>query len=163
MRKTSIYTVTEENRDKGKVFQITEMSAAEAEQWAIRAFFALMNAGVDIPDEIASMGFAGFAAMNQEDDETKEIAKMQILGLASVVLGALGRVPYPMAKPLLDDMMDCVKIIPDPSKPQVVRALMDIDIEEVSTRLKLRKSVFDLHIDFLEPAALSTMAQTAAA
>jgi hypothetical protein len=127
MRKTSTYTETAENRDKGKVFKIEEMSADAAEQWALRAFFAIMNAGIEIPDGIADMGFAG---------------------IATAGLKALGAVPYESAKPLLDEMMDCVQIIPDPSKPNVARALFPGDIEEVATRLKLRKAVFDLHIAF---------------
>jgi hypothetical protein len=127
MRKTSTYTETAENRDKGKVFKIEEMSADAAEQWALRAFFAIMNAGIEIPDGIADMGFAG---------------------IATAGLKALGAVPYEVAKPLLDEMMDCVQIIPDPAKPNVARALFPGDIEEVATRLKLRKAVFDLHIAF---------------
>jgi hypothetical protein len=127
MRKTSTYTETAENRDKGKVFKIEEMSADAAEQWALRAFFAIMNAGIEIPDGIADMGFAG---------------------IATAGLRALGAVPYEVAKPLLDEMMDCIQIIPDPAKPNVARALFPGDIEEVATRLKLRKAVFDLHVSF---------------
>lgn len=135
MRKTLTYTVTDEGRDQGKTFLITEMSAADAEDWALRAFFALMNSGIDIPDEVADMGFAG---------------------IASIGLKALGKVEYSKAKPLFEDMMDCVRIVPDPGKPNVVRALIDTDIEEVATRLKLRSEVFKLHTDFLAPAAVST-------
>jgi hypothetical protein len=119
MRKTLTYTVADEGRDKSKVFLITEMSAAEAEDWALQAFFAIMNAGIEIPDSIAEMGFAGIAAIG---------------------LKALGKVPFYMADPLL-------------KKPSVVRALIDSDIEEAATRLKLKKAVFDLHTSFLKLAA----------
>lgn len=135
MRKQITYTVTDAGRDQGKAFQLKEMDAFAAEQWAIRGFFALMNAGIDVPANIADMGFAGIA----------------VIGVS-----ALGRVPYEAAKPLLDDMLGCVQIIPDPSKPNVVRALIESDIEEVKTLLKLRKAVFDLHVDFLTDAAPST-------
>jgi len=134
-RKTLTYTVETEGRDQGKVFKLTEMSAADAENWAIRAFFAIMNAGVDVPDEIAEMGMAG---------------------LAEIWTTAIAGVSYEAAKPLLEEMMDCVQRIPDPSKPNVVRALDDSDIEEVKTRLLLRKAVFNLHVDFLGSAAPST-------
>jgi len=102
MRKTLTYTVTDSGRDQGKTFLITEMSAADAEDWALRAFFALMNSGIDIPDEVADMGFAG---------------------IATVGLKALGKVEYAKAKPLFDDMMTCVQVVPDPGKPNVVRQL----------------------------------------
>ncbi len=140
MRKGIQYTVEDEGRDHGKVFKITEMAADDAERWALRAFFALMNAGIDIPDNIVEMGFAG---------------------IAQIGLQALGRVPYEAAEPLLADMMECVQIIPDPGKPNVVRALIESDIEEVMTRLKLRKAVFDLHTEFLKRGAPLTSAQGA--
>ena len=140
MRKSSTITVTD-GRDAGKVFKLTEMSADAAERWAMRAFFALMNAGVDIPDDIASLGLAG---------------------VAQIGLKALTKVPFEAAEPLLQDMMDCVQIVPDPSKPNVVRTIIDGDIEEVSTRLQLRRAVFDLHVDFLKPGAPSTSAQEGA-
>lgn len=127
MRKTSIYTETADNRDKGKVFKLEEMSADQAEAWALKAFFAIMNAGIELPDEVADLGFAG---------------------IATAGLKALGKVDYETARPLLDEMMTCVQIIPDPAKPNVARALFPGDIEEVATKLKLRKAVFDLHVAF---------------
>ncbi|OYV50517.1 MAG: hypothetical protein B7X10_01255 [Burkholderiales bacterium 21-58-4] len=141
MRKSTTFTVNDDGRDNGKVFKITEMSADGAERWALRAFFALMNAGVDIPEDIASMGLAG---------------------VAQIGLKALTRIPFEAAEPLLQDMMDCVQLIPDPSKPNVLRALIDGDIEEVMTRLQLRKAVFDIHVEFLKLGAPSTSAQEGA-
>jgi hypothetical protein len=127
MRKTLTYTETADNRDKGKVFKLEEMSADQAEAWALKAFFAIMNAGIDVPDNLADLGFAG---------------------IATAGLNALGKVDYETARPLLDEMMTCIQIIPDPAKPNVARALFPGDIEEVATKLKLRKAVFDLHVAF---------------
>lgn len=134
MRKSATFTASA-GRDAGKVFKLTEMSADDAERWAMRAFFALMNAGVEIPDDIAIMGLAG---------------------IAQIGIKALTKVQFEAAEPLLQDMMDCVQLIPDPSKPNVQRALIDGDIEEIQTRLQLRKAVFDLHVEFLKSDALST-------
>ena len=142
MRKSTTFTVNDDGRDNGKVFKITEMSADAAERWAMQAFFAIMNAGVDIPDEVASMGLAGLAQVDP--------------------LKALAKVKFDVAEPLLQDMMECVQIIPDPSKPNVVRALIDGDIEEVKTRLQLRAEVLGLHADFLKLDAPSTSAQEGA-
>lgn len=131
MRKSQTWFCDDANRDNGKTFVITELPASEAEDWAIQAFFALLNAGVDVPDDVAEMGFAG---------------------IASIGLGALGKVPYEKAKPLFDKMMQCVKFMPDNGNPNVTRQLTESDIEEITTRMKLRKMVFGLHWDFSKPA-----------
>ena len=132
MRKTATITIDDAGRDKGKVFVLTEMSAYQSENWAARAIFAMMNAGVDIPDNIAEAGLAGVAA----------------LGVKS-----LTKVSFEAAKPLLDEMLDCVTIQPSPN---VTRALVESDIEEVATLLRLRKEVLALHLDFFINAAAST-------
>ena len=60
-RRTLIYTVKSDNRDKGKKFQITEMSASRGEAWAMRALLALMAGGVNLPEGFERMGMAGLA------------------------------------------------------------------------------------------------------
>lgn len=137
-RKTATITIDAHGRDNGKVFVITEMSAMAAEEWAGRALFAMMNASVDIPDNIANAGLAAVAA----------------LGIAS-----LTKISFDAAKPLLDEMFECVKIQPSPN---VVRALIDDDIEEVATRVLLRKEIFKLHTDFFSTAAPLTQVSAAA-
>ena len=132
MRKTVTVTIDDAGRDKGKVFVLTEMSAYQSENWAARAIFAMMNAGVDIPDNIAEAGLAGVAA----------------LGIKS-----LTHVSFESAKPLLDEMLACVQFQPS---PKVTRALVEDDIEEVATLLRLRKEVLALHLDFFINAAAST-------
>jgi hypothetical protein len=124
MRKTSTVTIDAKGRDKGKVFLLTELPTAESEEWAGRALFALMNAGVEIPDNIAEAGLAGLAAMG---------------------IKAITKLPFDAAKPLLDKMMECVQIQPSPG---VVRSLIPDDIEEVATMLSLRKAIWNLHVDF---------------
>ena len=131
-RKEIDYTVDGESRDTGKLFRITEMPATEAEWWAIRAGLAMAKNGVEVPDNMADMG------MHE---------------MARIGFGMLAKVDPVDAKPLLDELMKCVKIIPDPSNRNIVRSLVDSDIEEVSTRLKLRAEVFKLHVGFLSAAA----------
>lgn len=135
MRKELVLVIDAKNRDQAKSFKITEMSADAAERWALRAGFALMNSGVDIP----------------ELEDGLSMADLAQLGLKSM-LEAFSKLTYEQAAPLLDEMMACVEFIPDPSKPKVVRSLMSEDIEEVSTRLKLRKAVWDIHVDFFTNA-----------
>jgi hypothetical protein len=132
MRKT--LKVTIKDRGEAKRYFITEMSGTEAEDWALELFFAMANAGVDIP----------------EFDNMDELQKLGFAGIAQIGLRALGKIPYEKAKPLLDRMMKCVQFMPNPENDDVVRALVESDIEDVLTRLKLRKEVFNLHTDFLQ-------------
>lgn len=137
-RKTKFFTVPQGldgfNRDDGKVFFLTEMPALQAEKWALRAFLALAKAGVDIPENIENLGFAGMA----------------MVGLAS-----LGGVDFAEAEPLLDELLGCVLFVPDPAKPDIRRGdfIQAGDIEEVPTFLLLRKEVFELHSNFSQLAA----------
>ena len=116
--------VAQTGRDQGKEFLITEMSATQAENWAIKAVLAIGNAGIEIPDTLVSQGMAGLVA----------VGYMNLL-----------KIPFDAAKPLLDEMMGCVQFIPSPN---VKRFLIEDDIEEVSTRLALRKAIWNLHMDF---------------
>lgn len=134
MRKTLTLTITAEGRDKGKVFRLTEMSAAQAERWALRALFALMNTGVEIPPDVAESGMAGIASIGFE---------------------AFAKLPFEAAEPLLAEMWTCVQFQPDPAK-ELVRFLMEEDIEEVATRLRIRKAVLEMHISFFTDGVAST-------
>lgn len=139
-RKTATVTIEAEGRDLGKVFLLREMPASQAEKWAARAFLAMARSGIDIPDDLAGAGLAGIAAVG---------------------LKAIGGLGFAEAEPLMDEMFACIQIIPDPARPAVVRALVESDTEEISTRLRLRKDVFGLHVDFSGLAAHLKSAQAA--
>lgn len=139
-RKTETYTVTDANRDNGKTFLITEMSAAQAEAWAMRAILALMDGKVELPEGIESEGMAG---------------------IARVGIKALAGLRWDVAEPLMKEMFDCIQIIPDPARPQIIRPLIEQDIEEIMTRVKLRGEVWALHTGFSMTAALSKSPQAA--
>jgi hypothetical protein len=126
-RKVLTYTVTDEGRDLGKAFVLTEMSATQAERWGMRAMMALLKGDVELPEDAISGGLQALAAAGFK---------------------AFGKIDYADAAPLLDEMMTCVTFMPDPARPQVVRRLMDDDIEEVVTRLRLRAEIFKLHVSF---------------
>lgn len=133
-RATANYTVTDDNRDRGKVFVITELPASKAEAWAMRAILALMAGGVELPENFERLGMAG---------------------MAEVGIKALSGLKWEVAEPLLNEMWECVQIMPDPSKPHVVRPLIEQDIEEIATRIKLRAEVWKLHTDFFKAVAPS--------
>ncbi|MGJ4855506.1 hypothetical protein ACN6KF_001452 [Labrys sp. La1] len=135
MRKTSDVTITEDGRDQGKTFQIREMSALKAERWAMRALIAVGKSGVDLPEGFASGGMRSLA----------------IVGVQAIM-----RMDFADAEPLLDEMLDCIAVKPDPKRPEVVRPLMvDEDIEEVSTLLRLRQEVLELHTSFFSKGRTS--------
>lgn len=138
MRNTADITITAEGRDKGKTFRLTEMSATAAEDWAIRAFLAIARGGMEIPDSVP-----------------QSIAGIAILGFK-----ALSGASYADAKPLLDEMMACVQVV---TSSGAVRKPMEEDIEEVATRLQLRKEVFEVHTGFFERAARSKSTTSASA
>lgn len=121
------------NRDHGKEFEITEMSSDKAERWAMRALLALTNTGVEIPQGIEGAGMAG---------------------IAHVGFQMFGRLDFDVAEPLLAEMMSCVQI----KMESGLRAVNDDfgDIEEVMTRLKLRKAWFELHTGFSLPVLAPT-------
>ena len=127
--KTKQITI-ENGRDKGRVFLITEMSAAHADNWAMRALIALANGGVDLGGLSPQQG---------------------MMGMVGVALDALGRLKADDAIPLLNELLDCVQIIPEGGKPRQLN--MDFnDVEDFTTLWRLRKEVFALHTDFLQHA-----------
>lgn len=145
MRKTEKVVVQTEGRDKGKAFFITEMSAFKAEKWGLRALLALENSGFELPADVKGTGMAGIAALGVEK-----------------VVGQGAHLNFVEFEPLLDEMMECVQVIPNPQDDKIVRPLRDQydDIEEVSTILQLRREVLLLHLGFLPAAVQSTLRQT---
>ena len=133
-RKIENFTISDGSRDQGKTFVLTEMPASRAEAWAMRALLALMNSGAQLPEGFERSGMAGVAELG---------------------LKALSGLSWETLEPLMSEMMSCVQFMPDTSKPNVVRALFEEDIEEVSTRIQLRVAVWKLHVAFFKSAAPS--------
>lgn len=127
MRKEATIIIDAPGRDQGKVYRLKELSASQAEAWGARLMLALSRAGVEVPDGFLEMGMAGVAAMG---------------------LRAMGGLSWDVAKPLLDEMMTCIQIQPNPGQSNVVRPMIEDDIEEVSTRVRLREEVITLHTSF---------------
>lgn len=130
-RKIVQFHVTDEGRDKGKLFLLTEMTASKGEAWATRALLALAASNVNLPDGFASLGVAA---------------------LAELGIRALSGLKWEVAAPLLAEMFECVQIVPDPKKPHVYRELIEEDIEEIKTRMILRMEVWKLNLGFLMAA-----------
>ena len=134
-RKTSTVVLdASHGRDANKTFIIREMPAAQGEKWAIRALLALTRAGIEVPDDVATMGMAAIATMG---------------------LRAFGNLSFDEAEPLLDEMMACVSIAEDPKHPEIARPAESDDIEEVRSYLTLRNEVVALHTGFSIAAEIS--------
>jgi hypothetical protein len=142
-RKQEVVEITDDNRDKGKVFVVTEMSAADAEEWVTHLALALMASGAEVPDALVGSG-------------------LQALAVYGVRLLA-GMKPE-QAKPLLDKLADCIQIVPDPKRtPQFMRKpIADGDIEEWTTRIQLKLKAADLIVGFSAAGAASTSASVQA-
>jgi hypothetical protein len=141
-RHTLVYIINEDNRDRGKTFLITEMPARKAESWAMRAIIALMANNADLPEGFEHAGMAG---------------------MAEVGMRALTGLKWDVVEPLMEEMMQCVEYIPDPSKMYRKRKIIDEDIEEIMTRINLRAEVWKLHTDFLKAVAPQFLGKQAAA
>lgn len=133
MRKTKEITISDDSsRDNGRKFLITEMPASQTERWALRVLASLTKAGFEIPDEAQ-----GMEAVVRSGLET-----------------VLGKLDFYDLEPLLDEMMGCIQVV---SSAGITRKLLEEDIEEVKTRLILKREVFALHVDFFGDAGLSTL------
>lgn len=132
-RKPQFYTVEEDNRDKGKTFVITVMSAWDTEEWATRVLLALMSTDTELPD-----------------------AKAGIAQLAAVGFKALSKLPFEQVKIFTDQLLSCVKFMPDKSKPNATVPIYPEHFEEVSTIMKLKMEVFQAHVNFYTGETPST-------
>lgn len=132
-RKSVTVTITDEGRDKGKTFRITEWPAEKAERWAMRVLLGLGKGGVELPPEALGLGAAGIMYA----------AGAQILKL-----------PSRLALRLSDELMECVQIV----EPKIERSLVSEDIEEVATRLQLKGEVLKVTFGFFAAAVPQTSA-----
>lgn len=129
----------EGNRDSGKQFLITEMSAMAAEKWALRAFLALKGSEERIPDNVRGLGMVGVA----------------IIGLNVFLRGTPKHEDLVM---LMDEMMLCVQCIRDRNHPDVGTPIVsDDDVEEVQTLGWLRSEVIRIHTGFSLADSLSKL------
>lgn len=133
MRKTKEFTIETQNRDNGKRFRITEMSAVAQEKWATKAIVAIANSGVDLPFDNLQ-GVEGLSKL-----------------LATSGIKALMNVKYELAQPLYDELLNCCEYLgkqgENISRP-LSNATAEEVIEEVTTLFTLRLEVWKLHTDF---------------
>ena len=122
-RKTKLAVISEEGRDKGKTFLITEPSSTEAYIWARHCLQAIARTGIPLPEDIQGAGVAG----------------LQVVGFR-----ALLNMPPGEVDSLLAQMMGWIRIVRDTTHPEIAMPLMEEDIEEIKTHLTLQMEAFEL-------------------
>lgn len=126
-RKTVTITINE-GRDRGKTFFITEPPCEEIENMVLRAVFGLGRAGVELPPEILQLGAAP---------------------TAYAIGSAFTKIPSRLGLQLAAELMTCVQRV----EGKLNRSLVENDIEDITTRLKLKGEVLKLIFGFFVPAA----------
>ena len=131
------------SRDAGKHFLITEWSADRAEKWAFRALIAYNRGGGEIPVDVIGQG-------------------MQAIFFVGVNTFLRGQMNAEEVIPILDELLQCVKVIRDPTKRApdgaiIATDLLTDDVEEIKTRLWLRSEVLRVHTNFSPAEMLSKM------
>ena len=159
-RKTAIITITAEGRDQGKVFHIQEQSAEAIEYWAMRALLALSHVDVDKIKADVFDNVPFFAMLRNGETIPPDVLRSGLAGVAAIGLRAFSALSIDEAKPLLDELMGCVSVIPDPKNLTFMRRDVMGDIEEATTLVRLKAEVFNLHASFLPPAVTSTSTST---
>ncbi|WP_270425575.1 hypothetical protein [Klebsiella variicola] len=155
-RKSIIFTVEANNRDKGKQFKITEMPASKADSWAMQLAFAVLSAGITVPDNMLSALRTGLSPEPKEEDSEaralyESVMATGMAGLAKWGISSLAKIPYAQSKPLMDELLSCVSFIGGNGIETPLTA--DGQVEEVSTLLRLRIEAFKLHIAFVAATA----------
>lgn len=129
-RKTTVFTATH-GRDAGKKFKITEMSAFDAEDWAMRALCGVVK------------------SLDGKMPDIDDLKSQGMAGLAVIAAQHLGMLDISLARELKNELTDCLQYRGETESGQeMLRAVQSGDIEEVATLLQLRKETILLHIDF---------------
>lgn len=148
-RKTEKVVITAENRDKGKTYLITEMSAFVAARWARRALLSINTSMLEISwlRNLLTTDESGKISLSR-------IADLEMAGVAAIgILNLFSSIPPDVMDALNDDMLACCEFIPAPNLPgRPVIDQIDGDIEEPSTIITLQAAAIGLHLDFLKSA-----------
>ncbi|QDH17407.1 hypothetical protein [Swingsia samuiensis] len=115
--------------DAGKKFVITRMSAFAADKWARHTIKALIQAGVKVPPSGIKAG---------------------LLGMSGLAMNIFGYMDNEECDKAFEALMKCAKIVRAGTVPSEI---LDADIDDAETLVKLREEAFKLHVDFFKAAA----------
>lgn len=142
--------IEKEGRDQGKRFLITEMPVTQIDKWANRLLSSAAKGGINLK-EMELDKIADILQYKKKIEEGKQIdVTGGILELGNLTTQAIGNIDYDVLQDSLDELiLQCVQVV---SSNGISREMLSVDeeISELSTLWKLRKEVFNLHIDFLK-------------
>ena len=111
----------------GKTFVISKMPLIQGDRWANRVALALCKGGIDVGHGIKGL--------------------LDLEGITTIALKALGGVPDDVAQGLLDELMGYVKLkLPDGSTRAVV---LESDVDDIAALWKIRIEAIRINLDFL--------------
>lgn len=117
----------EKGRDSGKTFIVTEMPIIRADSLAMKIIHAVAGAGFDISSINPNLG---------------------VIALTQLTLDVIGRIPEHQFLEISNELLSCVKIVPNGGEARDIE--VDIDIFDVATLMRLRKEAIAIHVDFLQ-------------
>jgi hypothetical protein len=127
----------EDGTDAGKTFIVKQMPLLRGDRWANRVALSLCKGGVDI------------SGLTTTDDNGKLVFRglLDMAGVVSVALKALGGVDDVTAQDLLDEVLQDVRLrLPNGSERPLI---IDTDVTSISTLWKLRIESIKVNLDFL--------------
>ena len=127
----------EDGTDAGKTFIVKKMPLLRGDRWANRVALSLCRGGVDI------------SGLTTTDENGKLVFRglLDMAGVVSVALKALGGVDDVTAQALLDEVLQDVRLrLPNGSDRPLI---LDTDVTSISTLWKLRIESIKVNLDFL--------------
>ena len=127
----------EDGTDAGKTFIVKKMALLRGDRWANRVALSLCKGGVDI------------SGLTTTDENGKLVFRglLDMAGVVSVALKALGGVDDVTAQSLLDEVLQDVRLrLPNGSERPLI---LDTDVTSISTLWKLRIESIKVNLDFL--------------
>ncbi len=124
----------ESGRDKGKVFQITEMPAIQADEWAHELFYEASVSGMNLKEvDVLNL-------------DTKSMVGMIEIG--AMIATIFGRIPANRSRELKFELLErCVQIVPTGGNPRPV--MWDQEILDAKNFTLLAMHAVDVHVGFL--------------
>lgn len=136
--KTATYKI-EDGRDKGKIFEIIEMPAMQADRWAHRLAHEATKSGLDLKAE---------KLLNLN---TESMVGWIEIGL--VIWSVLGKIDYEIALDMKYELLKrCVQIVPSSGEPRSV--FWEDEIKDFKNFSLIAMEVIKLHSGFLKQGDL---------
>lgn len=155
-RRTKEITIAINGRDKGKKFEIVEMSAFDTEKWSTLAVSTIINrASPQMRQLLISATYAYVSYINvNEIDNLQNAGKIAIEEptklLAKTLAEQFFELPPGEVGSVVDQLLNCCYLVTEEEGNVYKYPVMSIvdQIEEASTLTLLKREAFKMHTDF---------------